>query len=472
MTMTADLATLEPADLSEFARVMQAQSLMQNAGTCARPIRLVGGRDVIEASTGLLLDSTTDRAITVSCGNRRASRCAYCSTLYKYDAYNLVAAGLRGGKHVPAEVSAHPRLFVTVTAPSFGPVHRGPDKSGQLQPCRPRRDGSGCFRWHRADDPLIGTPLDPATYDYTGHALFNALAGKLWSETVTEIRRTLARLLGLSRRACERLVRVNFAKVAEYQARGIVHFHAVARLDGPDGAASHPPAWVTPELLEQAIRDAVARTVLEVPESRALGCPSVGWGEQIDVRAITSANFDDTADLTDTKVARYIAKYATKSAESAGIELPPLTCRSCDGSGRTENLLPCRACQGIGRTIDLDQWEITDHVRRLIETCWLLGAIPELAPLRLRQWAHMLGFGGHFATKSRAYSTTFGALRQERADYTAALDPELAALAESPDLIVINHWAYAGPADSGPPGRRPARSSDPDLEGGPEWTSC
>ncbi len=36
----------------------------------------------------------------------------------------------------------------------------------------------------------------------------------------------------------------------------------------------------------------------------------------------------------------------------------------------------------------------------------------------------MLGFGGHFATKSRAYSTTFGALRQERADYTASLDPK------------------------------------------------
>jgi hypothetical protein len=65
----------------------------------------------------------------------------------------------------------------------------------------------------------------------------------------------------------------------------------------------------------------------------------------------------------------------------------------------------------------------------------------------------MLGFGGHFATKSRTYSTTFGALRQERADYMAAHDPLATAFAESEDLIVINHWSFAG-QDDGPPGRR------------------
>lgn len=72
--------------------------------------------------------------------------------------------------------------------------------------------------------------------------------------------------------------------------------------------------------------------------------------------------------------------------------------------------------------------------------------------------------GGHFATKSRTYSTTFGALRQERADYTAALDPGLAALADSPDLIVINHWAYAGPADKTDTRRQPADSPEIDSE--------
>jgi hypothetical protein len=443
MRATLDLAALgfRTGDLGSLVRVVQAQDLLDRAGACTHPIRLVGSREVIDGSTGELLDATSARQISVNCGNRRASVCGYCSTLYKYDAYNLVAAGLRGGKEVPADVSSHPRLFVTVTAPSFGPVHRGPDKkTGELQPCKPRRDGSGCKTWHRADDSLIGTPIDPSTYDYQGHVLFNALAGKLWSKTLTEIRRALASRLGLTRAAAKELVAVKFAKVAEYQARGIVHFHAVVRLDGPDGPASTPPPWATAQLLDAAVRDGVARARIQSPNSRSLGVVTLGWGRQIDVRSITSTDFDDAADLTDVKVARYIAKYATKSAESAGVELPPMACRACTGTGRVlvrspghdDALIPCRTCSGLGGTLDLDQWDLTDHARRLIDTCWQLGAIPELASLRLRKWAHMLGFGGHFATKSRTYSTTFGALRQERADFTARQDPYTLALGESP----------------------------------------
>ncbi len=109
---------------------------------------------------------------------------------------------------------------------------------------------------------------------------------------------------------------------------------------------------------------------------------------------------------------------------------------------------PAAPAPGLGRTLDLDQWDLTEHARRLIDTCWQLGAIPELESLRLRKWAHMLGFGGHFATKSRTYSTTFGALRQERADFNARQDPYTLALDESPDVLVINHWSYAGRADA------------------------
>ena len=40
----------------------------------------------------------------------------------------------------------------------------------------------------------------------------------------------------------------------------------------------------------------------------------------------------------------------------------------------------------------------------------------------LGQWVHMLGFRGHFVTKSRGYSTTLGELRAARAAYRARLD--------------------------------------------------
>ncbi|WP_435799676.1 replication initiator [Streptomyces goshikiensis] len=45
---------------------------------------------------------------------------------------------------------------------------------------------------------------------------------------------------------------------------------------------------------------------------------------------------------------------------------------------------------------------VPDHPRRLMEACMDLDrAYPER---RLRAWAHMLGFRGHFSTKSRCYS--------------------------------------------------------------------
>ncbi|SCD46106.1 hypothetical protein GA0115244_104147 [Streptomyces sp. DvalAA-19] len=54
----------------------------------------------------------------------------------------------------------------------------------------------------------------------------------------------------------------------------------------------------------------------------------------------------------------------------------------------------------------------------MIRTCWELSKLPEFADLKLWKWAHMLGFRGHFSTKSRSYSTTLGALRAAAAPGT------------------------------------------------------
>ena len=42
-----------------------------------------------------------------------------------------MAAGIRGGKGVDASVVEHPQLFVTLTAPSFGPVHSAGTNPGK-----------------------------------------------------------------------------------------------------------------------------------------------------------------------------------------------------------------------------------------------------------------------------------------------------------------------------------------------------
>jgi hypothetical protein len=76
-----------------------------------------------------------------ACGTRRESRCPSWAATYRTDAYQLLAAGPKGGKGVPGSISEHPRLFVTFTAPSFGKVHsrraRGPPGAA-LPPPPPR----------------------------------------------------------------------------------------------------------------------------------------------------------------------------------------------------------------------------------------------------------------------------------------------------------------------------------------------
>ena len=54
----------------------------------------------------------------------------------------------------------------------------------------------------------------------------------------------------------------------------------------------------------------------------------------------------------------------------------------------------------------------------MITTAWQLGGGGHPpARTRLCKWAHMLGYGGHFLTKSRRYSVTFGQLRRARAEH-------------------------------------------------------
>ncbi|MFI1957106.1 replication initiator [Streptomyces althioticus] len=75
----------------------------------------------------------------------------------------------------------------------------------------------------------------------------------------------------------------------------------------------------------------------------------------------------------------------------------------------------------------------------MIRVAWALGARDDLKHLNLRKWPHMLGFRGHFSTKTRAYSTTLGALRAARAAWHRRHSAP-----PSPTTLVLAHWAYDG----------------------------
>ncbi|GAB2575712.1 replication initiator protein RepSA [Streptomyces capparidis] len=415
MPGTATPPDLDPVTLLDALRVAGVpdfdrwQEQIRRTRGCADPIHLSGTVVTRDATTGQTVHTyTTDREpggrLRIACGNRRASRCPACAWTYAGDAFHLVHAGLLGGKGIPADVRAHPKIFATLTAPSFGPVHNRPDSDR----CR-------CGTAHRDNDAALGTPLHPDRYDYAAAVLWNNHAPDLWRRFTINLRREIARRAGLTQRELREHARVSFGKVAEFQRRGAVHFHAIIRIDGPADPGDPPPAWATHTLLADAIRAAAARVEITVPAAGPHPARVLRWGTQLDARPIRSSAADH--DLSEQAVAAYVAKYATKAAETTGT-----------------------VDHRIGNKEALVLLGVPDHPRRLIEACLALhDAYPDR---KLRQWAHMLGFRGHFLSKSSAYSTTFGALRQARADYRSAQDPTTPQ--EEDGVLVLAHWTYAG----------------------------
>ncbi|MFD7062731.1 replication initiator [Streptomyces sp. NPDC059906] len=64
---------------------------------------------------------------------------------------------------------------------------------------------------------------------------------------------------------------------------------------------------------------------------------------------------------------------------------------------------------------------------------------------RLWAWAHMLGFRGHFSSKSRRYSTTLGALARPAPTTAPPRNTPPSQDNREPDtVLVLTDWQYAG----------------------------
>ncbi|WP_051802541.1 replication initiator [Actinocatenispora sera] len=405
---------------------------VRSAAGCSNPVRLTGSIDRIDAATGALLGTTStqdmpDGAIYKACGNRRSSVCPHCAEVYRRDAFQLIRAGMVGGKGVDTCVSIRPAVFATLTAPSFGVVHtRRTSKAGQPLPCRPRRNPEvcphgvelACHALHDKGAHVLGMPLCLDCYDYAGQVAFNACASELWRRTTIAVNRYLSRLASRSGLG---EVRATCCKVAEFQTRGVVHYHAVFRLDGIDpdtGDATAPPAELDVVDLTDALAFAAAGTSFTTaPHPDQPNGWHLAWGEQFKPIPV---KLSGDQEVTDSLVAGYLAKYATKSTEATGHVSRRLN---------TE-------------TIDLYANEHGTHTERLIDACWYLGRVPEWR--RLRRWAHMLGFGGHFLTKSRRYSITFRILRDTRVIWRRTVDADPATDTDGETTLVVGNLTYSG----------------------------
>jgi hypothetical protein len=354
---------------------------LATTGHCSHPIRLTGRIEAIDRATGEIApvyDTAREPGgvLHVACGNRRESVCPACSAIYKRDARQLVRAGMSGGKGIPETISAHPCVFATLTAPSFGPVHSRRMRGKTVLPCRPRRDAHArrcphghdisCPTRHMDEDPRLGQPMCGDCYDYEAAVLFNAYAGDLWRRFTTYLPRQLARLAGVTQKGLRSVLRIRYVKVAEYQARGIVHFHTVIRLDAPGDDYQPPPGRYTAAMLCDAIGQAATVTVVTGSAVR------LSFGPQTDARPIRHASdLPGTGQaLSGQAVANYIAKYATKTLTVPGV--PDTRIRTA---------------------FDLQGLRCSRHYREMIGAAWRLGSREATGEPRFRQWAHMLGYG-------------------------------------------------------------------------------
>ena len=445
-----DFAGWSPQMLDQLERMITTgrfvpfSDAMARVGNCAHPIRLRGSSMRIDPATGEILSSysSSDQPLGVTyicCGNRRASVCPACSRVYAADVFHLIRAGVTGGKTVPTSVAENPLVFATLTAPSFGHVHSTQGcgwPHGSIRRC-PHGRPLSCLVQHGDDDAELGQPLCRDCYDYASQVVWQLWAPDLWRRFTITLRRLIAKELGRPGSRIGELATVQYAKVAEYQRRGVVHFHALIRLDGPrtpEGFAAAPEK-ISSRLLTRLVHAAVQATRLTVPGVDGDdSARSLAFGQQLDVRPVRLGRRcdDPTGPLVPEQVAGYLAKYATKSADDTG-----------PGG--------------------------TAHAHRINATIRELGQRARLAAIYghdgadhyalLGKWVHMLGFRGHFASKSRRYSMTLTALRRARRRASmliaearesrrpldlAALEADLLADADEDTTLVISRWTYAG----------------------------
>jgi hypothetical protein len=84
---------------------------VRRTGECRHPVRLRGvvlrGDEPVYSTA-----SEPDGTLMVRCGNRREAQCPSCAHEYRGDMWQLVYAGMAGGrKGVPEQAAEHPQVL-------------------------------------------------------------------------------------------------------------------------------------------------------------------------------------------------------------------------------------------------------------------------------------------------------------------------------------------------------------------------
>jgi len=184
----------------------------------------------------------------------------------------------------------------------------------------------------------------------------------------------------------------------------------MVRLDGAEDRGVTPGVSVSSEELCDAIREAAGSASLD-GDAGSGNTIDIHFGEQLHTRILAG---NEDGELRPEQVAAYVAKYSCKTSHE----------------------------QITSRDSDPDRWRERGVPEQLVQMAAAALRLSERSGLReLGRWVHMLGFRGHFVTKSSRYSTT---LRAARAAYRAHQDKPPDNADDNGTTVVLSVWQYLG----------------------------
>lgn len=141
------------------------------------------------------------------CGARSKLFCEYCSNAYTRDKNIIISSGCEVSSYdetiTQDMIDEHVFYGLTMTAPSFGSVYSIMDA---IEPSL---------------EDLIGTPKRFGAYKFNEHILWNANSSELFHHSMKYLRASFKKDF-------------EYVVVREWQARGVIHYHAMFRVKKED----------------------------------------------------------------------------------------------------------------------------------------------------------------------------------------------------------------------------------------------
>lgn len=241
---------------------------------------------IYRRETGLETGLITDSSFEKRCGARRKDKCPPCSKVWRDDAYFALVNGAKTHK---GSVT-----FLTFTAPgskTFGKSHTAQYQGKVSERC-------ACRSFHKPDDQLVGLPIirsDSEPFAYEKIVAFNNVAPRLTAVTLQKIWRLMATDLGKDVNE----VRMPYARVMEWQERGLLHTHIIV--------LGHIPTYIVEQAINGAPPTKKRRRVLPTTHK------GYRWGEKYKVQHINSGDLSQT-----NKLSGYVTKLVSYALKDVG----------------------------------------------------------------------------------------------------------------------------------------------------------